>query len=210
MKRIAIIGSGDLGQQVAHYIHQDTKDKVVAFYDDFQDLGIFIKNIPVLGKINAIYDEFKKDKFDEILIAIGYNHLDFKEMLYNKLSNVIPFYKFIHSSTLLDSTAKIGNGTIIYTGCIIDQNVKIDDNVLINIGCVISHDSQISKHTFISPAVSIAGFVNIKKKCIIGINTTIIDHITIAEKTQLGGGSVVIKNIEQSGLYVGNPIRFIH
>jgi acetyltransferase-like isoleucine patch superfamily enzyme len=45
--------------------------------------------------------------------------------------------------------------------------------------------------------------------CILGINATVIDNITIVSNTQLGGGSVVIKNIEHSGLYVGNPTRFI-
>ena len=53
-----------------------------------------------------------------------------------------------------------------------------------------------------------AGFVNIKVQCTIGINP-IIDNISITEETRTGGGTVVIKNIEEKGLYVGNPARFI-
>jgi acetyltransferase-like isoleucine patch superfamily enzyme len=29
------------------------------------------------------------------------------------------------------------------------------------------------------------------------------------EKTQLGGATVVIKSLEKSGLYVGNPAKFV-
>ena len=54
-----------------------------------------------------------------------------------------------------------------------------------------------------------AGFVDIKEQCIIGINSIIIDNISITEGTRTGGGTVVIKNIEEKGLYVGNPARFI-
>jgi acetyltransferase-like isoleucine patch superfamily enzyme len=61
----------------------------------------------------------------------------------------------------------------------------------------------------LSPRVALAGFVTVEEMCILGINATVIDNINIVSKTQIGGGSVVIKNIEQSGLYVGNPIRFI-
>lgn len=53
------------------------------------------------------------------------------------------------------------------------------------------------------------GFVNIKEQCIIGINSIIIDNISITEGTRIGGGTVVIKNIEEKGLYVGNPARFV-
>jgi UDP-3-O-[3-hydroxymyristoyl] glucosamine N-acyltransferase len=78
-----------------------------------------------------------------------------------------------------------------------------------NISCTVAHDTVIGKHSFLSPSVAIAGFVNVKEQCIIGINSTIIDNITMTAKTQIGGGGVVIKDIDEPGLYVGNPVKFI-
>lgn len=209
MKRIAIIGSGHLGQQIAYHIHQDTVDKVVAYFDEFKEKDTLVDNIPIIGGNNDIEEAYENKLFDEILIAIGYKHLDFKKKIFEQLVNKIPFYSFIHSSVYLDPSAKIGRGTIIYPGCILDQYVEIGDNVLLNIGCVIAHDSKIGNHSFLSPAVSIAGFVKVDELCIIGINSTIIDNINITSHTQIGGATVVIKNLEKSGLYVGNPARFI-
>jgi acetyltransferase-like isoleucine patch superfamily enzyme len=57
--------------------------------------------------------------------------------------------------------------------------------------------------------VALAGFIKIEELCIIGINATIIDNISIVSKTQIGGGTVVIESVENKGLYVGNPHRFI-
>ncbi|WP_334125078.1 acetyltransferase [Empedobacter brevis] len=209
MKRIAIIGSGHLGQQIAYHIHQDSEDKVVAFFDEFKEKDTLVDNIPIIGGNNDIEEAYENKLFDEILIAIGYKHLDFKKKIFEQLVNKIPFYSFIHSSVYLDPSAKIGRGTIIYPGCILDQYVEIGDNVLLNIGCVIAHDSKIGNHSFLSPAVSIAGFVKVEELCIIGINSTIIDNINITSHTQIGGATVVIKNLEKLGLYVGNPARFI-
>jgi sugar O-acyltransferase (sialic acid O-acetyltransferase NeuD family) len=209
MKRIAIIGSGHLGQQILYHIHTDTEDQVVGFFDDFQEKGSLVKDLPVLGGKNDIPDSFQQGLFDELVIAIGYKHLDFKKQVFESFKNKIPFYTFVHSTSIVDPSAKIGSGTIIYPNCMIDQDVEIGDNVLMNISCSIAHDSVIGNHCFLSPSVSIAGFVKVSELCILGINSTIIDNISISEKVQLGGGSVVIKNISNPGLYVGNPVRFI-
>lgn len=209
MKRIAIIGSGHLGQQIAYHIHQDTEDQVVAFFDEYQEKTIFVNGIPVIGGNNDILNEFENTSFDEILIAIGYKHIDFKKNIFEELKDKIPFYTFVHSSVYVDSSAKIGQGSVIYPRCVIDQEVVIGENVLLNVSCSIAHNTKIGSNSFLSPSVAIAGFVNVGKQCIVGINSTIIDNINIAPKTQIGGGTVVIKHIEKSGLYVGNPARFI-
>lgn len=209
MKRIAIIGSGHLGQQIAYHIHTDTDNRVVSFFDDFQEVGSSVKDIPVLGSTKDVLTEFKKQAFDEIVIAIGYKHLKRKKQLSEMFKNKIPFHTFIHSGSYVDPSAEIGEGTIIYPNCMIDQEVKIGANVLMNISCSIAHDSSIADYCFLSPRVAIAGFVKVKESCIIGINSTLIDNITIAANIQLGGATVVIKDLDTPGLYVGNPARFI-
>lgn len=209
MRRVAIIGSGHLGQQISYHIHQDTEDKVVAFFDEFQQKGNVVQNIPVVGGNDDILNEFENNSFDEILIAIGYKHMVFRKEIFEKLKGKIPFYTFIHSSAYTDPSSKIGEGTVIYPGCLLDQEVEIGENVLINVSCTIAHDSKIGSHSFLSPSVAVAGFVNLDEQCILGINSTIIDNINICSKTQIGGGTVVIKNIEKAGLYVGNPAKFV-
>lgn len=209
MRRIAIVGSGHLGQQIAYHIQQDMQDIIVGFFDEFQEVGSLVKELPVLGGNNDIVSQFENKIYDALVIAVGYKHMAFRSELFNRLKDKIPFYTFIHSSTILDPSAVIGVGTVIYPGCLIDQDVVIGDNVLMNVGCTIAHDSNIGDNTFLSPRVAIAGFVNIDSNCIIGINATIIDNIKITANTQLGGGTVLINNIENKGLYVGNPARFI-
>jgi len=207
MKTLAILGAGDLGQQIAHYAISDKHYDKVVFFDDIT-LEKEIHGYPIFGNSDMIEKEFLKKSFDELIIALGYKHLEVKKQLYERF-NSIPFGRIVHSSSWIDETTIIKDGCVIYPRCSIDANVIINENTIANIGCVIAHDTKIGKHCFLSPRVAIAGFVNVEEMCILGINSTIIDNINIVAKTQIGGGTVVIKKIEKKGLYVGNPMRFI-
>lgn len=208
MKTLAIIGAGDLGQQIAYYALSDNHYQKIVFFDDFS-VEKEIKSLPIIGKITDIEEAYQQNKFDELIIGIGYKHLDVRKQIFEQYNNKIPFGIIIHSSSWIDNSAIIKNGCIIYPKCSIDANATIEENTILNISCTIAHDTNIGKHCFLSPRVAIAGFVNINERCIIGINATIIDNIIIVPKTQIGAGTVVTKNIESSGLYVGNPHRFV-
>jgi len=207
-KVLAIIGFGHLGQQIAHYAISDNHYKKVVFFDDFSNEKE-VNGFEILGNSNDIIFEFEKKSFDELLIGIGYKHLTIRKQLFERFSAFIPFGKIIHSTSWVDSTANVNKGCIIYPSCSVDANTEIGANTILNIACTVAHDTVVGKHSFLSPRVALAGFINIGEMCILGINSTVIDNVTIVSKTQLGGGTVVTKNIENNGLYVGNPHRFI-
>jgi sugar O-acyltransferase (sialic acid O-acetyltransferase NeuD family) len=208
MKKLAIIGSGDLGQQIAHFAITDNHYQEVVFFDDFATEKE-VHSFPIIGTTQSIESAFEKHIFDEILIAIGYKHLAIKKQLFEQLAPKIPFGKMVHSTSWVDPTATIHRGCVIYPGCVIDAHAVIKENTLLNISCSIAHDTIVESHCFLSPRVAVAGFVTIQEQTIIGINATLIDNITIAAKTQIGGGTVVIYSIDKPGLYVGNPAKFI-
>lgn len=210
MNRLAIIGSSDLAQLIAHHAVSDKQYNVIGFYDDFKKEGEKINGSVILGNIAKAESDFKNDVFDEIIIAIGYKYFDFRKKTFDSLQGKIPFGKLIHSSCYVDSSCQLGRGVVLLPGCVLDMNVILKDNVLLNTGCVIAHDSSIGAHSFLSPGVIVAGFVNVGACCNIGINTTIIDNIIIGDNIQTGGGSVVVNNIDKPGTYVGVPARLLH
>lgn len=208
LKRLAIVGSGDLGQQIAYHALNDKHYKPVGFFDDFNVVGTIKHNLPILGKTTDIVRLFEEDKFDTLLIGLGYKHFSLRKEFYETLKGKVPFGKIIHSSSYVDRSCKIGDGVFVYPGCTLDMNAEVKDNVAINVGCVIAHDSIISSHCFLSPAVKIAGFVTVGEMVSLGIGTTIIDNLNISPKVRTGAGAVVTKNLESEGLYVGIPAVF--
>jgi sugar O-acyltransferase (sialic acid O-acetyltransferase NeuD family) len=208
MKTLAILGLGHLGQQIAHFAISDHHYQKVIFFDDFSKANE-VNGFQILGNSDDIEFEFERNSFDELLIGIGYKHLETRMHFYERFVGEIPFGKIVHSSCWLDTTAIIHEGCVLYPMSTIDANVEINANTIINVSCTIAHDSVIGKHCFLSPRVAIAGFVKISNLCIIGINATIIDTISIVARTQIGAGTVIIMNLDINGLYVGNPQRFI-
>jgi len=206
-KVLAIIGAGHLCQQIANIAIADNHYPKVIFFDDFQK-GKSAGH-EIAGKIEEVTTHYQNNYFDELIIAIGYNHLEFKKQTFNNFFGKIPFGKLIHSASYVDPTATVNSGSVIFPGCCIDANAVIGYNSILNLNCTVAHDSVVGAHSFLAPRVAMAGFVNVGENCYLGINATIIDNITIVSGTQLGGATVVIKNITEKGLYVGNPSKFI-
>lgn len=209
MKRLAIIGSGDLGRLISYHAVNDRHYEVAGFFDDFKTKDDMVIGHPVLGKTDEIMSVYEKGVFDFLMIGIGYKHFDSRKDFFEKYCKLIPIGRIIHSSSYIDASCEIGDGVFILPGCVLDHNVRIGNNVLINTGCCIAHDSVVKDHSFLSPGVTMAGFAEVGSCCNIGINSTIIDNVKIADRVQTGGGTVIIKDTNEQGLYVGNPARFL-
>lgn len=210
MKRIAIIGAGDLGQQIAHYISHSKTHKVVGFFDDFGIVGEVINGLPILGNITNVEVLFKKGAYDELLIGIDYKHFDIRKNLFEKYSPLIPFATFIHPSCYVDDSSKIGKGTIILPRAIIDCNAEVKDNVFIYSGTIVGYNITIHSHSILSLSVVVGGFSTIGTSCFIGLGSLIIDNVKIVNNTFLGIGTNVISNIEEeNGVYIGNPAKYL-
>jgi sugar O-acyltransferase (sialic acid O-acetyltransferase NeuD family) len=208
MKRLAIVGAGDLGVQLAHLAAVTGNFVLSGFFDDTHRPGAIVANAPVLGDVRSIEHIHARGGFDCLTIAIGYKHIGFRQSLHARFSGFIPLATIVHPSAIIDPTCTLGEGVVVYTGCVLDMGVRIGANTLVNAGCVVGHDSEIAQDCFLSPAVAIAGFVTVNPGCVLGIGTTVIDNISIASGTRTGAGAVVTRDIDRPGLYLGIPARF--
>lgn len=208
MNRVAIIGAGDLGKQIAHHARATPDVSITGFFDDFQQPRSRIADIPVLGRIESVSMHYQEGAFDSLLIGIGYKHLSFRQSLFERFQRDIPFARMVHPTAWLDETCRIEPGAIIFPGCILDMGTVVGANALLNTGCVIAHDSIIGSGCFLSPGVKLAGFVVVEPSSTLGIGTVVIDSVIISSGVRTGAGAVVTGNLSAPGLYVGVPARF--
>lgn len=209
MKKLAIIGSGDLGQQIAYHAATDNHYKVVGYFDDFEPKGSVKKGLPILGSINDVMQSHEQGLFDVLMVGVGYHHFAKRSEVFIQFKGNIPFANLVHSSSYIDLSCTIGEGVFVYPGCVVDMGSVLEDNVLLNAGCIIAHDSHIGFNSMLAPGVNVAGFVRVGKSVHLGIGTVVINGISITDDTRTGGGAVVVNNIEEPGLYVGIPAKKI-
>ena len=205
MKRIGIIGSGDLGRLIAHHAPSCGDFRVACFFDDFAEAGSEINGIKVSGGLDAIEKAFDSDLFDELMVGIGYNHMAFRKAVFERFHGKIPFARLVHTSCFVDATVMMGEGCFLLPGCTLDTGVELGHNVLLNTAVTIAHDTSIGPHSFVAPAAAMAGKTSIGECCIIGINSTIIDNLRIGNFIRIAAGAVVLDSFSESGMYAGVP-----
>jgi sugar O-acyltransferase (sialic acid O-acetyltransferase NeuD family) len=205
---LAIIGAGALGQHIAHYAQLTEKFSGIVFVDDTVKVGTHDFG-DVLGNISETHKLIKEGKIQNLLIGIGYKHMQKRKTLFEQFSTLISFPNIIHSTCYIDKTTLIGDGNILLPGCIIDRGCTIGDNIFFNPGTIIAHDCCIQSHSFFGAGVNISGFVKSGSCCFFGTGTSTRDNITIGDNISTGAGAVITKSIKESGIYIGIPGRQI-
>lgn len=194
-KSVIILGAGEQGRAVKNILE-------LSGYSNIRFLDDRVTGKNVIGPLKKISDLSSLDY--DYFVAIGDNSLRKKWFLQltrdgNRCVNAI------HPRAFLESSVSAGTNIMIGAFAYINIATKIGDNVIINTGCIIEHDNLIKNHSQFGPGVITAGRVCIGEETFIGMGSIIIDHRNISEKVVLGAGSVVIRDITESGLYIGVP-----
>lgn len=209
MKDIVIIGAGGFGREVAWLIDDinkvEYKWNIVGFVDDNEDIqGKDINGYTVVGNI-----EWLKSQELNVINAIG-DPIVKKKVMEKLINSNNQYPVLIHPSVICSNKLNIGEGSIICAGSILTVNIEIGKHVIINLDCTIGHDAVIGDYSTILPSVNVSGFVKIGDCVNVGTGSAIIQGVRIKENTLIGAGAVVVKDITESGTYVGVPVRKIN
>ena len=207
MKRLVIVGAGEFGKQAMEIAMAQNSYILLGFYDDFNVNATF-ENFPILGKIDNLLSDFNADKFDFVFYGIGYNHLGFKQLLIEKFPS-IPMASLIHPSVLIDESAIIDAGVLIYPKAYIGPRVHLCKGVVVNVYSYLPHDNTVGIATFMSGGINTGGKVSIGERSFVGIGVTTSDSLSICDDVFIGAGSLILKSITEPGTYVGSPVKKI-
>jgi sugar O-acyltransferase (sialic acid O-acetyltransferase NeuD family) len=197
--RKAIIGAGGFAREVYWSLPIIERISTVFFVDD-----IYWDNsnnlILPLSKFNVnVY---------EVVVAIG-NPRDRFDMI-QKLPKETKYFTHIHPSVeILDPNIEVGEGSIICAGSILTTNIKIGKHAHLNLHTTIGHDCEIGDYFTTAPGVKISGNCKIYDCVYIGTNASIKQKISIPSLTTIGMNAAVVKNIKESGVYIGVPAKKI-
>lgn len=205
MKKILlIIGASGHGKVVVDIAIKMNKWNKIAFLDD-DPLITECMGFSVIGKTE---DAFKHASEADVFVAVGNNEI--REKVQNKLESAgIKPPLLIHPSAIIGSEVKVGIGTVIMAGVVVNSATRIGKGCIINTAATVDHDNRIADFVHISPGAHLAGMVEVGKKTWIGIGSTISNNLIITGNCKIGAGAVVVKNIAESGTYVGVPARSI-
>ena len=191
----AMIGYGGHARDVIAWTGQD----LPAFVDD-EFYSPSQKNTMPLSSFDPL-------KY-EVIVAIGDSSA--RSRVVGKLPKETKYFTVIHQSVIMGPNIEIGAGSILCPGVIVaGGTIKLGTHALLNLSATIGHDCQIGNFFTASPGANISGSCKIGDRVYIGANSSCLEKITIFDDVLIGLQSSVIRNIYESGTYVGSPVRKI-
>jgi len=182
-KKLIIIGAGGHGKVAADISIKMNLWEEIAFLDDDETIQSSL-GIDAAGNLGDVYTHIGDS---DIFIAIGNNTA--REKIMRQME------------------VELGAGTVVMAGAIINCSSHIGKGCIINTGATVDHDNKIGSYVHISPGAHLAGTVMIGQRTWLGIGSTISNNLSIADDCMIGAGAVVVKDITESGTYVGIPAR---
>ena len=203
---VIIIGANPFAIEVAHIL-QINNVVIYGFLDDDpKKQGTEIGEISVLGNTeeNTYWDLIGKTC--GVFVALE-NPIERKKMV-EKLPEDTEYFTYIHPTAVIDlKTVEIGKGTIICPYCVLTTNIKIGNHCHFNLLSTVGHDSFISDFVTTAPGSKISGNCGIGKYVYFGTNSSVKEKIKICDNVIIGAGACVVKDINNSGTYVGVPSK---
>jgi len=211
MEKVVIVGSGSHAKIIVDILKRNAEFRIVGFTEQKDvSLGKDIDGIPILGSDRGLNDLFNSGVKNAIVGKGGFRSNKSRERIFKKVRKIgFRMINAIHPSSIIGPNVSIGEGVVIYAGVIINVGAKIGNNVIIATGASVDHETTIEDHCLISAGVNIGGNVSIGEGTLVAIGATVVSHLKICKNVLIGAGAVVAKDITESGLYMGVPVKQI-
>ena len=207
MNDLIIIGAGGLGREIYNLATQCggylVNFRIKGFLDDnLLALDKFNVYPPILGRI----EDYCIGENDVFTCSFG-NVKSKKHTIESLKGRGGKFISLIHPTAIINFTAILGVGCIVFPFAQVGSAAVVGDYVLIQSYAGVSHDVQIGDYTRIDVQVLCVGGV------VIGNNVTvhsgaILNHkVVVEDNAVVGATSFVIRRVKQGSTVFGNPAK---
>ena len=205
-KKICIVGTGGFGREALCCLIDRTATTEIKV----EEIACFMVSDEHLkeSKIMGI-DVISLSNFDptlyNVVVAIG--DPSSRKKMVNNLPSATTYTTIIHPNAVISKWVEIGEGSIITAGTILTCNIKIGKHSHLNLLTTIGHDCIIGDYFTTSPAANISGNCIFGNCVYFGTNSAVRQGISICDNVTIGMGGIVVKDIEEEGIYIGNPLK---
>ncbi len=206
-KSVVILGTTQFSKRVYHTIIDEGIYDVAGFCVEqayiteptFCDLPV----LDVKELCNSLIINELSFKWGGVINTIGYKQMNrIRERLTKKYGDKLPFISYISKYAHVDTSATIGDGTLIMPYVYIGSNCNIGKGVIIDVGATLPHDIFVGNYSFVACHVVCGGNINMGRNCFIGLNATIKNGVKIADYTFVGAACYITKDTESESVYI--------
>jgi sugar O-acyltransferase (sialic acid O-acetyltransferase NeuD family) len=200
-KRLLIVGTGMLAEQVQFYFGKQGGRAIDAFVLDAE----YIREPAFNGRPVLDFAEAQKrfaPTTHELFVAIGFTATVARKRWFlaaRAAGYTLPSH--VHRSAWVAENVRVGANTLIQELVMVSPFVRLGENLMLCPQVGINHHSRIGSHCFFAPSVAVAGDVDIGECCFVGAHATIRDRVRIGEGCVVGAGALIMGDCPPRGLY---------
>lgn len=194
-ERLIIIGASGHGKVVADIAVLNGYDDIVFLDDDesLKDCAGFL----VIGKSTEASS-------GDVFVAVGNAVIRKRLMkLYENQKQPV----LIHPDAIVAHGVEIGEGSVVMAGAVINPGTKIGRGAIVNTTSSIDHDCVLGDFVHVAVGAHLCGTVSVGDETWIGAGATVSNNVNICGNCMIGAGAVVIKDIAESGIFIGVPAK---
>lgn len=200
--KLVIIGASGHGKVVADIALRNGY-KEILFLDDNPNVKECM-GFPVVGSSKDIGNY--KTEFD---VIVGIGNARIRQLIQEQLAAEFSISTLIHPSAIIGIEVTLGKGTVVMANAVVNPCSKVGNGCIINTGATVGHDCTISDYVHVSSGVHIAGTTFVGERTWVGVGTTVKNNVNICADCMIGAGTVIVRDIKESGTYVGVPAKNI-
>lgn len=203
-----IIGAGTYGEVYSEYLSETYE--IIGFFDDNESIiGSSFNDINVLGTVADAKEYIVTNENTAVFIPLGNNNVRkrfFDE--FEALGAILP--SFIHPTTTIHESVKLGKGVYILPNSSIMPFSVIGDFTMISMGVNIAHHTKIGKGCFFSQGTNVGASITVDDLAYCGISSTLMTGVKkIGFNSLIGAGAVVIRDVEPNTVVAGVPAKLL-
>ena len=201
---LVIIGASGQGKVVADIALKLNQYEKILFLDDGH-INEECLGMPVVGKTEDAHKYIGKAEF---FVAIG--NADVRARLMNDLEQKqAEFATLIHPSAFVGTDFTMEKGTVVMAGAVINPCTTIGKGCIINTCASVDHDCVVGDYVHVAVGARLCGTVTVGENTWIGAGAVIRNNTSVLKGCVIGVGATVVKDICESGTYVGVPAKKI-
>lgn len=149
-----------------------------------------------------------KDNY-QYIISVSYDLEERKKLIEYVDQQNLDLITVVSDTALLGVTpaAVIHPGTFVFPFCNVSLGASIGRHGIVGSYSLVGHYALIGNNCILRPGVMITGKSTVGDNCIINTRSTVTNNSTVADNVEIMAFTNVVKNIIESGRYLGTMAR---
>ena len=196
MKKLIIVGAGDLGKELASMIEEINRIKpsylIMGYLDDDPGkIGTRYCGYDVLGNTGKL-DEYA-DRTDICAAVTLQNGWDRKRVVEN-LARFESWDTIVHPKASVSATAKLGRGCLVYANAVISADTELKGFNICYFGSILCNDCEVEQYASLMTGVLVSDRARIGEAAYLASGARVFPSVTLGKRVRVSVGATVARS----------------